>query len=139
MTESTGFPYTLTRELNVAVGELWSAWTDAERYGRWASAEEVSMDVRPGGRWSSVMVIPGGARIPTSGTYVEVETHKRLVMGMDVPGRDEPVLMTLEFDGDDGRARVTLSQVFENAQERDQAEQGSGMLLDGLEAHLTGA
>lgn len=139
MAESTGFPYTLTRELDVPVDAVWSAWTDAARYGRWASAEEVSLDARPGGAWSAVMVVPGGVRVPTSGTFVEVETHKRLVMGMDVPGRDEPVLMTLELDADGDRTRITLSQVCDAAEERDQAKQGSGMLLDGLQEYLAAA
>ncbi|GGV05485.1 ATPase [Actinomadura cremea] len=139
MAENAGFPYTLTRDLDAPVDAVWSAWTDSARYGEWASAEEVSLDARPGGAWSSVMVIPGGARIPTSGTFVEVETNKRLVMGMDVPGRDEPVLMTLEFRGDGERTRLTVSQVLDGAEERDQAEQGSGMLLDGLGAYLAGS
>ncbi|MBE1535230.1 SRPBCC family protein [Actinomadura algeriensis] len=139
MAESTGFPYALTRELDAPVDAVWSAWTDSARYGEWASAEEVSLDVRPGGAWSSVMVVPGGMRVPTSGSYVEVETGKRLVMGMDVPGRQEPVLMTLELDGDGDRTRITLSQVLDGAEERDQAEQGSGMLLDGLRSYLAGA
>ena len=82
------------------------------------------------------MVIPGGARVPLGGTYLEVEPGKRLVMGMNVPGRDEPVLMNLDLAADGDRTEITLSQTFDGAEERDQAEQGSNMLLDGLTTFL---
>ena len=133
---ATGFEYAITRTLNAPAGEVWGAWTVAEDYGKWASAEEVVMDVRPGGSWSSVMVIPGGVRVPLTGSYAEVVEHERLVMGMDVPGRGEPVLMCLDLAADGEGTRVTLSQTLDGAGERDEAEQGSTMLLDGLAAHL---
>lgn len=107
--------------------------------GRWANAEEVAMDVRTGGTWSAVMIIPGGDRIPLSGTYAEVIDHKRLVLGMDAPGQAEPVLMTVEVTADGDRTQIALSQTFDSAQNRDQAEQGSNFLLDGLTAHLASA
>ncbi|MGI5171521.1 SRPBCC family protein [Spirillospora sp. CA-253888] len=136
---TTGFDYTLTRTVDAPVEKVWAAWTDADSYARWASAEEVVLDVRPGGAWSSVMVIPGGARVPLGGTYVEVEPGKRLVMGMNVPGRDEPVLMNLDLVADGDHTEITLSQTLDSAEERDQSEQGSNMLLDGLTAFLATA
>lgn len=136
---STGFDYAITRTLDAPVGAVWDAWTDADQYAQWASAEEVALDVRPGGAWSSVMVIPGGARVPLTGSYTEVVPNERLVMGMDVPGAGEPVLMTLALAADGDRTQITLSQTFDSAEERDQAEQGSNMLLDGLAGFLAAA
>ncbi|GAA1805379.1 SRPBCC domain-containing protein [Actinomadura chokoriensis] len=136
---TTGFDYAITRTLDAPVGRVWDAWTDAGQYAEWASAEDVVLDVRPGGAWSSVMVIPGGARVPLTGSYTEVVPNERLVMGMDVPGADEPVLMTLALAADGDRTEITLSQTFDSAEERDQAEQGSTMLLDGLTAFLAAA
>ncbi|GAA2460094.1 SRPBCC domain-containing protein [Actinomadura vinacea] len=136
MTGTTGFDYTLTRSLDAPVHAVWQAWTIADDYAKWASAEEVVLDVRPGGAWSSVMVIPGGARVPLTGTYIEVEENKRLVMGMNVPGRDEPALMTMDLAADGEGTKITLSQTFDTAEDRDQAEAGSNMLLDGLTAFL---
>ncbi|GAA2151353.1 SRPBCC family protein [Actinomadura napierensis] len=81
-----GFAYTLTRTLGAPVAEAWSACTDAAQYDRWAGAEDVVPNVRP-----------GGDRVPLTGVYTEVVEHERLVMGMHVPGRAEPVLMTAEF------------------------------------------
>ncbi|MFE4832994.1 SRPBCC domain-containing protein [Streptomyces sp. NPDC056672] len=136
---TTGFDYALTRTLEAPVGRVWAAWTRADQYGQWASAEEVVLDVRPGGAWSSVMVIPGGARVPLSGGYTEVVENKRLVIGMNVPGREEPALMTVDLAADGDRTRITLSQTFESTEERDQAQYGSNMLLDGLTAFLAAA
>ncbi|KAB2352523.1 SRPBCC family protein [Actinomadura rudentiformis] len=130
------FDYAITRTLDAPADKVWQAWTIADDYGKWASAEEVVLDVRPGGAWSSVMVLPDGTRIPLSGSYVEVVENKRLVMGMDVPGRDEPVLMNLELAADGEATKITLSQTFDTAEDRDQAEQGSNFLLDSLTAHL---
>uniref|UniRef100_UPI003F4908D8 SRPBCC family protein n=1 Tax=Microtetraspora malaysiensis TaxID=161358 RepID=UPI003F4908D8 len=131
-----GFAYTLTRTLDAPLEMVWSAWTTPGIYGQWANAEQVTMDVRTGGVWSSVMVIPGGDRIPLSGTYAEVIDHKRLVMGMNAPGQAEPVLMTIEFTADGDRTQIILSQDFDTAENRDQAEQGSNFLLDSLTTHL---
>lgn len=133
------FDYTITRTLDAPAGKVWAAWTVAGDYATWAGAEEVVMDARPGGTWSSVMVIPGGTRIPLSGGYVEVVENKRLVMGMDVPGRDEPVLMTVDLAGDGDRTQITVSQTLDTAEARDQAEQGSNFLLDSLTAYLAKA
>ncbi|XVQ09716.1 SRPBCC family protein [Spirillospora sp. CA-255316] len=139
MTTTTGFDYALTRTLDASVEAVWQAWTVAGDYGKWASAEEVVLDVRPGGAWSAVMVIPGGTRVPLTGSYTEVVENERLVMGMDVPGRDEQVLMAVGLAAQGEGTRITLSQSFDTAEDRDQAEAGSNMLLDGLTAFLAAA
>jgi uncharacterized protein YndB with AHSA1/START domain len=136
---TAGFDYTLTRTLDAPVDKVWAAWTVADDYGTWAGAEEVVLDARPGGTWSSVMVIPGGTRVPLSGGYTEVLENKRLVMGMNVPGRDEPVLMTIDLTDDGERTQISLFQTVDTAEERDQAEQGSNFLLDSLTAYLATA
>ncbi|MFJ4467219.1 SRPBCC domain-containing protein [Streptomyces sp. NPDC089424] len=132
------FDYTITRTLEAPVEQVWAAWTHADQYGQWANAEEVVLDVRPGGAWSSVMVIPDGTRVPLSGRYTEVVENKRLVIGMSVPGREELVLMTVDLAADGDHTRITLSQTFESAENRDQSEFGSNILLDGLTAFLRG-
>ncbi|TKG63811.1 SRPBCC family protein [Prauserella endophytica] len=133
---SKGYDYSITRTLDAPVGKVWNAWTKNDEYGKWAHAEEVELDVRPGGEWRSVMVIPGGARVPLTGTYTEVVPKERLVLGMNVPGSDEPALMAADFVAEGNKTKITLSQTFDTAEDRDQAEQGSNMLLDGLTAYL---
>ena len=131
------FDYTLTRDLDAPISTVWQAWTDSEKYGAWASAEEVALDVRPGGAWSAIMVIPDGSRIPLSGVYTEVVENQRLVVGMNVPGKDDPALMTVDLEPRGDQTRITISQTLETAEERDQTEVGSGILLDGLTAYVS--
>ena len=134
-----GFSYTLERTLEAPVAAVWSAWTTAESYAQWAYAApgSVEMDVRPGGTWKATVVTPDGGRFPLTGSYCEVDENQRLVIGMDVPGKDEPAVMTVEFvEQSTHRTRVVVSQTCDTPDERDLAEQGTTMLLDSLTAFL---
>ncbi|MFF8092266.1 SRPBCC domain-containing protein [Streptomyces sp. NPDC016675] len=138
-TPASGFTYTLTRTLDAPAARVWQAWTTPDQYAQWAHAApgSVAMDVRPGGAWKSTVITPDGAEFPLTGTYAEVTENRRLVTGMDIPGRPDPTLMTMTLTEEGPRNTViTLTQTCETAEERDMAEQGSGMLLDGLEGFL---
>lgn len=134
-----GFEYTLTRALDAPADEVWRAWTTPEQYAQWAGAApgSVEMDVRPGGAWKATMRTPDGGEFPLTGSYLETTVNRRLVIGMDVPGRPEPAVMTMELDRQDGHGtRIVVHQACDTAEERDMAEQGSTMLLDSLGAFL---
>ncbi|WP_055467619.1 SRPBCC family protein [Streptomyces ardesiacus] len=138
-TADQGFSYTLTRTLDAPASRVWAAWTTPDQYARWAYAVpgSVEMDVRPGGTWKATMRTPDGTEFPLTGSYAEVAEPRRLTIGMDVPGRPEPATMTLELtEQGPGTTVITLHQTCGTAEERDGAEQGSGMLLDGLTAFL---
>ncbi|MFD5447239.1 SRPBCC domain-containing protein [Streptomyces sp. NPDC127100] len=138
-TAADGFPYALTRTLDAPAARVWQAWTTPEQYAQWAHAVpgSVEMDVRPGGAWKATMLTPDGSAFPLTGSYVEVAEPHRLVLGMDVPGRPDQVTMTLELtERGPERTEIVLGQTSDTAEERDMAEQGSGMLLDGLERFL---
>lgn len=133
------FDYTLTRALDAPADEVWRAWTTPEQYARWAGAApgSVEMDVRPGGAWKATMLTPDGGEFPLTGSYLETTVNRRLVIGMDVPGRPEPAVMTMELAPQDGRrTQIVVRQVCDTAEERDMAEQGSTMLLDSLTRFL---
>ncbi|MER6849980.1 SRPBCC domain-containing protein [Streptomyces flaveolus] len=139
-TAANGFSYALTRVLDAPVARVWRAWTTPEQYAQWAPAApgSVEMDVCPGGAWKATMLTPDGGAFPLTGSYVEVAEPSHLILGMDVPGRPDQVTMTLELteQGLD-RTEIVLRQTSDTAEERDMAEQGSGMLLDGLAGDLT--
>ncbi|MEV7130535.1 SRPBCC domain-containing protein [Streptomyces sp. NPDC093260] len=141
-TAADGFAYTLTRTLDAPVEQVWRAWTTPEQYARWAgvAAGSVEMDVRPGGAWKATMLTPDGGQFPLTGSYLEVTENRRLVIGMDVPGKPAPATMTVDLDEqdeDDHRTQIVLHQTCDTATERDMAEQGSTMLLDSLSTFLT--
>ena len=135
---SDGHSYTLTRTLDAPAAAVYRACTTPDAYARWAYAApgSVRMDVRPGGAWQATMVTPDGTEVPLTGSYLEVEENRLLVVGMDVPGRAEPSVMVVELDGDGPKTRIELRQTCDTVEERDMAEQGSTMLLDSLTRFL---
>ncbi|MFF9332353.1 SRPBCC family protein [Streptomyces albogriseolus] len=135
---SDGCSYTLTRTLDAPAATVFEAWTRPDAYARWAYAApgSVQMDVRPGGAWKATMVTPDGTEVPLTGTYLDVDENRLLVVGMDVPGRAEQSVMTVELDGDGPATRIELRQTCATEEERDMAEQGSTMLLDSLTRFL---
>jgi len=141
-TTADGHSYTLTRTLDAPAAKVWQAWTTPEQYAQWAYAApgSVEMDVRPGGTWKATVVTPDGGEYPLTGSYLEVAENRLLVIGMDAPGKPAPQTMTVELDQQDDRhTQIVLRQTCDTAEERDMAEQGSTMLLDGLSGFLTGA
>lgn len=138
-TTAERFSYTVERMLEAPVARVWSAWTTAESYAQWAYAApgSVEMDVRPGGAWKATIVTPDGGQFPLTGSYSEVDENQRLVIGMDVPGKNEPAVMTVELvEQSAQQTRVVVSQTSDTPDERDLAEQGTTMLLDSLTAFL---
>ncbi|MFH9815954.1 SRPBCC domain-containing protein [Streptomyces sp. NPDC017230] len=138
-TAANGFSYTLTRTLDASAARVWQAWTTPDEYAQWAHAApgSVELDVRPGGAWKATMLTPDGAEFPLTGTYQQVTENRHLTLGMGIPGRPDPTTMTMELTEEGPRNTViTLRQTCDTAEERDMAEQGSGMLLDGLTAFL---
>jgi uncharacterized protein YndB with AHSA1/START domain len=75
--------------------EVWREWTEPERFADWYGGPDfpvpldtVSMDVRPGGKWSLVMQAQRG-EIHWDGEYVEVVEPERLVFTVsDQPDED---------------------------------------------------
>ncbi|MHA6619552.1 SRPBCC family protein [Pseudonocardia sp. DLS-67] len=129
--------YTLTRELDAPVENVWAAWTQPEHYAQWSGAvlPTISLDVRPGGAWKATMAAPDGSEFPLTGTYGEVVENERLEVNMDLPG-GESTPMVVDLTDIGGRTRIALSQTCATAEQRDMSEQGSGMLLDGLSAYV---
>ncbi|NBM18082.1 SRPBCC domain-containing protein [Streptomyces sp. GC420] len=137
-TTGTGYSYTAARGFDVPVAAVWDAWTKPEQYAQWAGAVEgsVEMDVREGGKWKAAMATPDGMEFPLTGSYVDVVEGERLVIGMDMPGSPEQAVMTVTLAAKGDGAAIEVSQTCGTAAERDQAEAGTGMLLDGLAAFL---
>ena len=98
--------FTITRDLAAPRELVFDAITKPEHFAVWFGTAEVevprdslSMDVRPGGEFRAVMVLPDGNRINWAGEYVEVDPPARLTMTLtDNPGEYAglPVLFDLE-------------------------------------------
>ncbi len=136
-TAATQYEYTLTRELDAPVENVWAAWTQPEHYAQWSGAvlPTISLDVRPGGAWRATMAIPDGSEFPLTGTYGEVVENERLEVFMDLPG-GASTCMAVDLTDVGGKTKIVVSQACDTAEARDMSEQGSGMLLDGLSAYV---
>lgn len=75
----------LERVVPVSPERIWRAWTEPERLKRWFCPRpwrttECEIDLRPGGRFRTVMQSPEGRDMePGIGCYLEVVPNERLV------------------------------------------------------------
>jgi uncharacterized protein YndB with AHSA1/START domain len=108
---------TITRVLEAPRELVFKAWTEPERFARWAGCdghsvplETIEMDVRPGGAFRWTMVNDAnGDQAPTTGTYVDIVEPERIVMHWhDVVDVRATVTLT---DLGDGRTEMVFEQV----------------------------
>lgn len=133
------------RSFEAPVDLLWRAYTDAELFQRWClgppgwTMPVCEMDVRVGGtfrwRWRSD---EDGKEFGFHGEYREVECHAKIVNtevydpgDMGVSMGDEPTVVTVTFDEQDGTTTMTTVVRYASQADRD-AALASGM-TDGME------
>lgn len=74
----------LERVVDVAPELVWKAWTQPEHLKKWFTpcpwqTVDCAIDLRPGGRFHTVMRSPEGEEFPGDSCYLEVVENKRLV------------------------------------------------------------
>jgi uncharacterized protein YndB with AHSA1/START domain len=74
----------LERRVDVPADLVWKAWTTPKHLLNWFTPApwktvECEMDLRPGGKFFTVMQSPEGQTFPNTGCYLEVVSGKRLV------------------------------------------------------------
>ena len=74
----------LERVVDVPAERVWAAWTEPERLKRWFAplpftTTQCEIDLRPGGRFRTVMRSPDGDEFDNTGCYLEVVPGERLV------------------------------------------------------------
>jgi uncharacterized protein YndB with AHSA1/START domain len=117
---------------------VWEAFTKPEHFavwwgGRLAKVEETKMDVRVGGTWSALMLLPEG-NIDWSGEYLEVVPPERLVMTLTDRAQEsdarEKLTITLADLGD--KTELVLTQDGGNLtdEQYEHAKQGTSSFLD---------
>lgn len=76
--------FVIDRVMDVPRAALWRCWTEGELLKPWFcpkpwAVPEADMDVRPGGRFNTVMAGPNGERVENKGSFLEVVDGERLV------------------------------------------------------------
>ena len=132
---------------------VFEAWTNPEHFSQWfgeygSELVDVSMDVRPGGKWTSTMLVEHEGqqlKMPFFGTYKEVDPPGHLALTFEDPeGSGNEELMTVDLtDLGDGTTEMVFTQTGGNlsADEYPKAMAGSlvffqrmGELLERLTA-----
>jgi uncharacterized protein YndB with AHSA1/START domain len=143
MTESVREGIDITRIFDASREIVFEAWTTPEHFAAWYGGDaevpldRVSMDVRPGGTWSLVIVVPG-TEMPFHGVYREVAAPERLVFTLKdatAPDDIEGEIVTVTFTD---RADKTTEMVFQQrggnltAEQYAAAEDGWEAFFDAL-------
>ncbi|HYF00501.1 MAG TPA: SRPBCC family protein [Planctomycetota bacterium] len=74
----------LERVVDVPPELIWKAWTDPKHLTPWFTPDPwktvgCEIDLRPGGRFHTVMRSPEGQEFPSDGCYLEIVPNRRLV------------------------------------------------------------
>ncbi len=74
----------LERDIDVPTELVWKAWTQPEHVKKWFAPapwtiSECEIDLKPGGRFYTVMQSPEGQAFPNVGCYLEIVPNERLV------------------------------------------------------------
>lgn len=73
----------LARQISHSPERVWRAWTEPAQLKRWFCPQPwvltaADIDLRPGGRFDTVMAGPDGEEITSRGCYTEIVKHRRL-------------------------------------------------------------
>ncbi len=132
----------IRRTYDASPERVYQAWTTPEVAKVFlgpddVKAAEVEMDVRVGGTYRIVMLMPDGERWTVGGTYREVVPGHRLAMtwtwAEDDPKDEHETLLTLEFNPHDGGTELILThEKFASQESRDSHARGWEAILDAL-------
>ena len=151
MTEAgTAQEITITRVFDAPRELVWKAWTEPERLAAWWGPHgwtnplsQITMDVRPGGRFRVVSISDeNGTEMPSQGVYQEVVEPERLILEepAEQSWHEGAVTVVTLTELGDGRTEVVLHATINTTEEmRAQAEHGMEGSLDRLAEHLTNA
>ena len=141
----------MTRLFDAPRQLVFDAWTQPAHLAQWwgqagSTLTVCDVDLRPGGEWRFVELAADGNEYPFGGQYLEVTPPERLVhtFVFDVePFNARPAVVTVTFEEEDGRTRMTESTVFETTEDRDEMlragmEGGASQSYERLDALLAG-
>ena len=138
----------ITRDFDAPRELVFEAWTDPEQVVQWWGPRGFTttiheMDVRPGGVWRFVMHGPDGTDYDNKVLFIEVVKPERLVYNHGAGDESDfpPFRVTVTFDEEIDKTRLTLRLIFGSPADRDNAVEsgaleGGNQTLERLAEHL---
>ncbi len=135
----------ITRTFDAPRSLVFRAWTDSRHAARWWGprdhpAIQMTMDVRPGGRWRGCLRHEDGTELWLGGVYREVAPPERLVFTFtweEDGERGLETLVTVTFAEQKGKTLMTFRQgPFRSAEQRDGHRYGWSSTFDRLDEYL---
>jgi uncharacterized protein YndB with AHSA1/START domain len=138
---------TITRVYEAPRELVWRAWTEPDRLAQWwgppgwrTPRENVTMDVRPGGRFRVNSISDEGVEMAVEGTYREIAEPQRIVLeeSAEHNWHDGAVSEVTLTDLGDGRTELVIRATIHTSDEMSaEAERGMNGTLDRLAEHLS--
>lgn len=147
----------LERTADVPREMIWKAWTQPEQLKKWFCPRPwqtvaCEIDLRPGGRFHTVMRSPEGQEFPNTGCYLEVTENERLIWTSALlpgyrpapaseNGQDMPFTAVVTLEAHGQGTKYTAIAIHRNEKEREAHEkmgfhEGWGIVFDQLVEHI---
>jgi uncharacterized protein YndB with AHSA1/START domain len=119
---------TIVRDFAAPRALVFAAWTQPQHLKQWSAPHGFKIPVsegelKPGGAWRAVMVMPDGTKLPLGGVYRKVVTNKLIVQTHQWtgPGEGPETIVTVRFsDAPGGGTRLKFEQTgFDSTASRD--------------------
>ena len=128
---------------------MFDAFVVPEKMASWWGPEyctipDYSIDVRPGGKWRTVMKLADGKQPEVSGVYRKIEKNKQIVFTwawkQDDGSRGHETEVTVTFEPVGKHTKLTLVQaLFVEEVHRDNHSKGWESTFNSLEKYLASA
>jgi len=136
----------ITRMFNAPRALVFKVWTDPKHLANWFGprhhpATQMSMDVRPGGKWRGrLQAVEDSKALWLGGVYREVVAPERLVFTFaweEEGERGLETLVTITFADKGGKTLMTFHQApFVSVEEREGHTEGWESTFDRLAEHF---
>lgn len=122
----------ISRVIDVPRALVWKAWTEPEHLKKWwapapITTPECEMDVRPGGKFRTLMRGPDGAEYPGNGCFLEVVPLERITFTDALeagfrPAEQSFFTAVITFEDHEGGTRYTARAMHKNDADREKHE-----------------
>ncbi len=145
--ETEGREISAERILDASRELVWKVWTEPEHIKNWWGPEGFTntiekMEVTAGGEWKFIMHGPDGVDYRNIITYLEVKEPELIKYEH---GPSPKFIVTVTFEEEDGKTKLTMKMVFGTKEERDRtvktfnAAEGMKQTLERLDEYLSSA